>query len=253
MNTKKIGTLLTTLSVALIGVAAALGTAAAQDAETIPDELTSGANFNNQNDNSRSDFQDYFDDIQSGDDLIAICQQSGGQREGVAVVADLSQDSVRERTSSQDVSIDEDEALLGIALHNNGADNVNFNNLRDMSATETALVSESQTSNLDREDVFSALALGLDANEGSLEALACVADLDRTVEVTRTMDQTVDLDEDTVLLAIALGNAADSPLELEEIASFDIAETTTRTADQTVDVDREDTFLALALGAGGSG
>ncbi len=252
MNAKKIVTLLVTLAVGVFGVVAVAGTAIAQGAETIPDDLTTGADFNDGSSEDRvSDFDDAVDDIQ-GDDLIATCRQTGGRADGVGVVSDLSQESVRERASSQDVDIDEDDVLLGIALHNNGANNINFNNLRDISAVETALVSERQTANLDRDDVFSALALGLSANEGSLDALACVADLDRTVEVTHTMDQTVDLDEDTVLLAIALANSASSPLELEDIASFDIAESTTRNADQTVDVDREDTFLALALGAGGS-
>lgn len=177
------------------------------------------------------------------------CHGEGGA--GVAQVADLSSNEIDERNRSQSVDVDEDDVLLAIALRNNGAGEITWNDIRDVTLEKTTRMVWSQETDLDRDDVFSALALGIDAESGSMEALACVADVSRSHEETTTYTRTVDLDEDNVLLAIALANGGDTELVFGDIADIDENFRRESSQDQTVDIEREDTFLALALGAGG--
>ncbi len=196
---------------------------------------------------SSFDFEsdDFFSDAEK--EMAAQCQ---GTRDGTGAIADISNDVTRERERRQDVDLDEEDVLLGIALHNNGADDVSFNELRSVSLEEERTIEQDQDSSLEEEDVFSALALGITAKGGTLDVLSCVSDLSRNVEERREFDQDVDLDEDTVLLAIALANAADSELRLADVRDIDRDERIERDYDQDIDIDQDDTFLALALGAG---
>lgn len=186
-----------------------------------------------------------------GDAAVTSCVV-GHDDAGLAPVSDVSESLAQEVTRDQDVTIDEDDVLLGIALANNGASDVSFNALRDFDLTHTRLHTESRVADLERDDVFSALALGVDSSAGSLEALACVSDREITFTETTTASQEVDLDEDNVLLAIALSNSVGGDLRLDDIASISQSARKEVERDQTVDIDREDAFLALALGAGGS-
>lgn len=170
---------------------------------------------------------------------------------GLGFLEDTSLKRATELSSSQRVDIEEDDVLLGIALAHNGADDIDFNSLRDFTRTASRSVSADRVADLDRDDVFSALALGVDAEASNLEALACVSDLTVSSRETITQSRTMDLDEETVLLAIALGNSVDSPLSLDDVADIDESEVSATTREVTTDVDKEDTFLALALGAGG--
>lgn len=208
------------------------------------------------------DAEDDFDD--EGDDdgidgrsALNVCGGSAdtfGAASGtgtLATIEDMSVSRATESATSQEVDIDEDDVLLGIALANNGADNVEWNTLRDVSLTSTRAITQDVATDLDREDVFSALALGLDAEASSLSALACVSDQRVSSRESVTLSRSVDLEEDDVLLAIALANSVDSDLNFNDIADIEEAERSALTRDVTTDVDREDTFLALALGAGG--
>jgi hypothetical protein len=186
------------------------------------------------------------------DDLDELIFDDGCDDDGAALVAvtDFSRDSVRETSREQQVDADEDDVLLGIALANNGADDISWNKLRDVSLTETKFARESQQADLDRDDVFSALALGLESDASSLEALACVSDIEMEHRETTTLNRVVDLDEDDVLLAIALANSVDSDLEFDDIADISENARSEISTERIVDIDRDDTFLALALGAG---
>lgn len=170
---------------------------------------------------------------------------------GVSGVGDAEQSLVNEWSRNQTVDVDEDDILLGIALANNGATGVDWESLRDITQTSVRFNVEARIADLDREDVFSALALGVDAESDSLAALACVSDVEATHRETTDYTRMVDLEEDDVLLAIALKNSVGGELDFEDVA--DISETMKATLDESrdVNVDREDTFLALALGAGG--
>lgn len=172
--------------------------------------------------------------------------------EGLVSVADLDETNAQEREYDQTVGVDEDTILLGIALANNGANGVNWAALRDYDATLTETMSASRSANLDREDVFSALALGVSAEGGALDALACVSDVEQEQTRTHSVSRSVDLDEDTVLLSIALANSVGGNIEFNDVASFSESSSMESERSSTVDVEREDAFLALALGAGGS-
>lgn len=236
----------------LAGIMALSAPAMAQGFGNNDDEL-----FGDSSSNNLLDFQ--AEDIGTDDGIEPI--QDGGVEScvighddaGLATVSDVSESLAQEVTRDQDVTIDEDDVLLGIALANNGASDVSFNALRDFDLTRTRLHTESRVADLERDDVFSALALGVDSGAGSLEALACVSDREITFTETTTASQTVDLDEDNVLLAIALANSVGGDLRLDDIASISQSARKEVERDQTVDIDREDAFLALALGAGGSG
>jgi hypothetical protein len=179
------------------------------------------------------------------------CAQAQGV-DGVRAVNDLHTAAVNESSRRQAVSVADDTVLLAIALHNNGASGVDWNRVRNIDVTQSRSISASQTANLDREDVFSALALGIHDHSGSLEGLACVADFTTAATETATDSQQVSLDQNTVLLAIALHNSVNSSLNFDDVANVDEIHRDELRHDQDVTVPRDDTFLALALGDGGS-
>lgn len=174
------------------------------------------------------------------------------ERTGIARLSDLSTTDSTFMSRDQDVSVDESDILLAIALANNGAEDVSFDDLRKLDLREVDRVAKSQDTELDRSDVFSALALGVTADEDEAAALGCVNDVTASAERTRTLTHSLDLAENDVLLAIALHNSVGSPLSMRAVADVRDTQQTTIDRDQTVDVDREGTFNALALGAGGS-
>lgn len=184
---------------------------------------------------------------------VALEAQMQCDDDGINMVADVDHSIVHEMSNEQTVDIDEDDVLLGIALANNGASGVSWQALRDWEQSATRFRQETRVADLDRDDVFSALALGVDADGDSLTALACVSDIDASIRETTTQSRQVDLEEEEVLLAIALNNAVGGGLDLEDVADISESERTTAEKHRDTEVDREDTFLALALGAGGSG
>lgn len=219
------------LAAGLLGVA---GTAVAQDDDDTlsADEL----------------LEDVDDDLELEDELF--CDDLD-VADGLSSLNDLHSRERLAESNSQNVTTDDDTILLAIALANNGADGIDWESVRSFDKTETRSMTASQTANLDREDVFSALALGINDDADALETLACVSDIESTVEQTETTSQDVDLDEDTVLLAIALSNSVGGELNFDDIASMDNSKEIETTRDRDVDVERNDAFLALALGNGG--
>jgi hypothetical protein len=193
------------------------------------------------------------DDNGDNDFAIRSCGATLGEGGSLTALGDIDESEDRTVERDQEVDVDEDDILLGIALANNGASDITWNKLRDYDATESREHTITRTADYDRDDVFSALALGLDADAGALDALACVSDVDMTVTQEREVSQEVDLEEDDVLLAIALSNSVGGDLVFDDIADMSQSERVSMERTQDVDVDREDTFLALALGAGGSG
>ncbi|MFA5861088.1 MAG: hypothetical protein WDA16_05275 [Candidatus Thermoplasmatota archaeon] len=169
---------------------------------------------------------------------------------GLQAVNDLHTTRTDATGRAQTVSVNDDTVLLAIALHNNGASGINWNDLRNVQKTTMKSMTASQTANLDRADVFSALALGIHDTASSLDALACVADFTTAARETTTDTQSVALDQNTVLLAIAVHNAVGSPLVFGDIANMAQNSSTTVTHDQDVSAPTDQTFLALALGGG---
>ncbi len=185
-------------------------------------------------------------------DSYGLSQCSGTSvGEDLSLVQQIDESIAEERRVDQTVDIDDDTVLLGIALANNGAHDIDFNTLRDFTLTRTEAASQVRVADLRRDDVFSALALGFDARGGSLDTLACVSDVSRETSISETLSQTVNLDENNVLLAIALSNSVGGPLRFSDVADISQVERIESERIQAVDVDREDAFLALALGAGG--
>lgn len=238
MKTRNVWTLL------LVGAVVAIpGTALAQledittsSAADLSDDFHDSSDFGSRD--LGTDFDDVIDDSICTDDDIGL-------------VADHSHRSVMERSRDQTVDVDEDDVLLAIALANNGANDITWNQLRDFDYEARELDTLRTSADLEREDVFSALALGVTSSGGSLDALACVSDVEHTREVTTNIRRNVDLDEDNVLLAIALSNSIGASLDFEDIASIDESARQEVSEERTVDVERNDAFLALALGAGG--
>gem|GEM_PF-3742465 len=179
------------------------------------------------------------------------CMSTGAV--GLQAVNDLHSSVVDETSRSQKVAVTDNDVLLAIALHNNGAGNVSWDKVRSVQQVASHTMSASQTAKLDRDDVFSALALGIHDAVGSLEALACVSDITTAMTQTQTLTRNTSLDQNTVLLAIALHNSAGSGLNYDDVANFAESQRTQVSHDQDVTVPRDNTFLALALGAGGSG
>lgn len=194
------------------------------------------------------------DGIENDFDALDVPLATDDCGDEVSSVADISAHAAEERIRNQDVDVDEDDVLLAIALRNNGAGDVDWNDISDLDLTKKVRVSASQDTDFDRETVFSALALGVhDGDGGSLDALACVADLERSESQIVRYTRDVDLDEENVLLAIALGNAAGGAGDVEFGDVVDIHERlfAEDSVNQDVDIERNDAFLALALGAGG--
>src|SRR5581483_11923828 len=155
-------------------------------------------------------------------------------------------------TLHQNASLNENNVLLGIALSNNGAPDVTIGGLLDGTRTQTHTTSDRMAMMLDRDTVFSALALGVSGHASALEALACMRNVDSQSTVSDTIVADHSLDAGTVLDAIALHNAAGSPLSLASVVSSHERGDRTLRSDQVVSLNPDDVFLALTLGLGGS-
>ncbi len=180
------------------------------------------------------------------------CGAAIGHQDLTAVASELDESVLHESRRDQKVKMDRDNALLGIALASSGARDITWNNLRDYDATFSEEFMHDRDVTFERDDVFSALALGVKAAGGSIDALGCVSDLWVTMRAESKLSRDVDLDRDNVFLAIALAGSGAGHLALNDIASIAESERTQVTRDQQVNIDRDDAFLALALGAGGS-
>lgn len=191
---------------------------------------------------------------QGTDSMGADSSMCSGQ---AASVLDAVQTSAsRQRQAStlhQTASLNENNVLLGIALSNNGAPDVTIGGLLDGTRTRTHTTSDSMAMMLDRDTVFSALALGVSGHASALEALACMRNVDSQSTVSDTIVAAHSLDAGTVLDAIALHNAAGSPLSLASVVSSHERGDRTLRSDQVVSLNPDDVFLALTLGLGGSG
>jgi hypothetical protein len=196
--------------------------------------------------------------LAGGDGLVSdftnlgVPLASDGCGDEVASVADISAHTAEERIRNQHVNVDEDDVLLAIALRNNGAGDIDWNDIRDVDLTKKMRVTARQDTDFERETVFSALALGVhDGAGGSLGALACVADLERSEFQLVRFTRDVDLTENNVLLAIALANGGGGGnVDFGDIADINERLFAEDSVNQDVDIQRDDAFLALALGAG---
>ncbi len=158
-------------------------------------------------------------------------------------------DVKRESRVDQTVDFDENTVLLAIALHNNGFSDVTLENVRDQTVTRTDTLDARRARDLDRESVFSALALGYRGGVGSpRDAVAEIADLDVDARIETQSTYRIGLDENNVLLAIALGNTVGGHRSLFDVADIqdDVRQKVTLRKD--VNLDRENAFLVLALG-----
>lgn len=184
-------------------------------------------------------------------DTGCIDETSGSASEGsIASFGDVSADATTERTVESDVSLDEDDVLLAIALSNNGANGIRAEDIgqRESLREETTLLR--QDVQLDRDDAFNALALGETASDA--DSLDCLGDLrvERTIATSTQSD--VSLDEDDVLLAIALGNnlGGGGSTTLSSVGDISGSQSTSVTFEREFDLDREDVFSALLFGSG---
>lgn len=187
----------------------------------------------------RSSFDDPFDDFDVCDPTDSI----------LGSVVDVSSRRTAERTTSRDISLDEDNVLLGIALSNNGFGRVNFLDLADIDARSEIRDSFDQRTDIDRDDILTAVALGGSGRSlGSGDALACATDRSFDRRVDTDVSQRIDLDDDTALLAIALRNNGGGFLDFDDIFSGDRSISRTVSFDSTSDLDRDSALWLLAFG-----
>lgn len=234
---------------ALAGLSAGLPAAAAQFEDLfddIDDELDLG---------DFDDTPDFLDDFDIDDIVDDDCvdERTGTvEDDSVASIADVDTAFDIDNSRDQIVDINEADILLGIALDNNGFDDVEFDILRDVDATRGFRVGADQNVDLERDDVFNAVALGFDARGGGRDAIDCVADVSTDFEATDTIRHRIDLDEDDTLLGIATENSlGGSRTSLLDLADLSLNRASTRGFHRSIDLDRDDVFLSLVLGAGG--
>ncbi len=137
--------------------------------------------------------------------------------------------------------------LLGIALDNNRVRGVNWNLLRDFDAVQERNVDARQSVRLDRDDVFSAAALGFRARGSN--ALDCLADVRTRATDRHEVNHELDLTEDNTLFAIAARHSLRGSIDFLDIASHATRERDTASFSRTFDLDREKSLLALVVGA----
>lgn len=230
------------LLILLAGALLLSGAALAQDNEDLEREL-------------EEDLEDEdFADSDNGDDNLAIdlldvddtCDVDGD----LGSTLDISSDVSAERSERRESTLEEDDVLLAIALANNGIDNFDVEDVFTRSLVRTDTASFEQDTDLDREDVFSAVALGVGDDLSDDEITECASDISDTATIEVREESTLDLVENDVLLAIALSNSFDGggDLDFEDVADLDRDESARIFTDRDVDLDREDALLLLAFG-----
>jgi len=137
-------------------------------------------------------------------------------------IANFDRSFVFEREFDRDVDIDEDDALLWLALDRNGG-----------SGLRRALILDSV---FDDDFGFGGFGFGFHDDLG-------FADVSESRRQSRNVEQTVDIDRDDVLSALALGGHFD----LWDIADVDRSSSASTDVSRDIDLDDEDLLLWLAL------
>lgn len=198
-------------------------------------------------DDSDSVFEDFDDDRGFDDDAedfipdVEECDDDSF----IGLLTDVSRTEAESTSFEQDVDFEEDD-LLWVALANNGLGDGDAFDVADRSVTRESTADLTQTTDLDRDDVLLAIALGGD-DAGDGGSLVCAADVDFAAEVTETADRDFMLDEDDALLGIALSRNGDNDFGLDDLVSG--SEDTERevTVERHVDIDRDAALLLLVL------
>jgi len=143
------------------------------------------------------------------------------------------------------------EAYAVCGLDGEDGDNAAYQ-VADTSADATVARTQSRVADIDRDDVFNALAIN--ANNDQAIEFNELADVDATVSESSSIRSTSGFDEADVFSALALGITADGGSELDALACVadrTATQTMSQTISQRVNLDREDTLLAIALANSG--